>query len=198
MKRRKNDENDDEDAQEPRFITLVPDNILSSPTPFSLSSSPLLCFHGMKNQVLEQEGLTPHFVMLEEMDFSSLALFGVSLVWKEEEMRDLRLHPLKSLRQMWKWRERHITSQQEWEHYLLPLSPRHSIAFPIQVHNQNHRFLRDMVDDHRMRRKRRRICLWFQAWKTLFEGKLRLVGKLGLWDDLGLIDDREVLFGVIK
>ena len=70
------DENDDEEAQEPSI--LVPGNIPSSPTPFSLSlyprhlsSSPFPCFHGMKNQVLEQEDLTPHFVMLEEMDFSS-------------------------------------------------------------------------------------------------------------------------------
>ena len=57
------------------------------------------CVLDQEDQVLELDVSTPHFVMLEEMDLSSVTLVGISLVWKEEERLDLHLHPLKSLHQ---------------------------------------------------------------------------------------------------
>ena len=72
---RGNDDEDDEDAQEPSFRSLVPGTITPSSTSPSLfpylspmPPCPFSCVHGMKHQILEQEDQSPHPVMLEEMD----------------------------------------------------------------------------------------------------------------------------------
>ena len=106
MKMEKEEKEEYEDAHVPKSRkysrTLVHGSIPQSSTsasPFPYVWSQPSCsvqyVLDEEDQVQEQDDSTPHFVMLEEMDLSSVALVGISLVWKEEERLDLHLLPLK-------------------------------------------------------------------------------------------------------